>query len=135
MSKPVLLASSQPVVYIWARHPHPTSLLKQVRPSQQNLLNSSASAASLKSRDVTEAVSVGLVPQNLLLYSGFSLFFSTGFLNALLSLSLCLPPILLSCYIFQIYTCLPCLQSAGLRQKVAGTVAFELYFSFQTIQT
>lgn len=134
MSKPVLLASSQPVMYIWARHPHPTSLLKQVRPSQRNL-NSSASAASLKSRDVTEAAIVGLVPQNLLLYSSFSLFFSTGFLNALLSLSLCLPPTVLSCYVFQIHTCLPCLPSAGLRQKVAGTAVFELYFGFQTIQT
>lgn len=40
MSKPVLLASRQPVMYIRARHPRPTATLKQVSPSPRNSLSS-----------------------------------------------------------------------------------------------
>lgn len=41
MSKPVLLASRQPMMYIRARHPHPTAMLKQARPPNRNSLSSS----------------------------------------------------------------------------------------------
>lgn len=36
MSKPVLLASRQPMMSTRARHPHPPATLKQVRPSRRN---------------------------------------------------------------------------------------------------
>lgn len=87
------------------------------------------SEASLKSGDLWQQPSVWD------LYHRISLFPSTALLNALVSPSLCLPPISFFSHRLQIHTCLPCFIPVGLRQKVAEIVAFGLYFGFQTIQT